>query len=66
MESVLKEDREKLKQLQRNQPRFSEEQKRELGEVHSWVRRGRLPHVINITVSIHVYGMHRTSVIYIA
>ncbi|XP_073479011.1 period circadian protein homolog 1 isoform X2 [Aquarana catesbeiana] len=49
MESVLKEDREKLKQLQRNQPRFSEEQKRELGEVHSWVRRGRLPHVINIT-----------------
>ncbi|XP_018420318.1 PREDICTED: period circadian protein homolog 1 [Nanorana parkeri] len=49
MESVLQEDREKLKQLQRNQPRFSEEQKRELGEVHSWVRRGRLPHVINIT-----------------
>ncbi|XP_077326737.1 period circadian protein homolog 1 isoform X2 [Lithobates pipiens] len=49
MESVLKEDREKLKQLQRNQPRFSEEQKKELGEVHSWVRRGRLPHVFNIT-----------------
>ncbi|XP_072255471.1 period circadian protein homolog 1 isoform X2 [Pyxicephalus adspersus] len=49
MESVLQEDREKLRQLQRNQPRFSEEQKRELGEVHSWVRRGRLPHVINIT-----------------
>ncbi|CAI9597065.1 unnamed protein product, partial [Staurois parvus] len=45
MQSVLQEDREKLKQLQRNQPRFSEEQKRELGEVHSWVRRGRLPHV---------------------
>uniref|UniRef100_A0A8C5MFB8 Period circadian regulator 1 n=1 Tax=Leptobrachium leishanense TaxID=445787 RepID=A0A8C5MFB8_9ANUR len=49
MESVLKEDREKLRQLQRHQPKFSEEQKKELGEVHSWVRRGRLPHVINIT-----------------
>ncbi|KAM9312882.1 period circadian protein homolog 1 isoform 1-T1 [Gastrophryne carolinensis] len=49
MESVLQEDREKLRQLQRNQPRFSEEQKKELGEVHSWVRRGKLPHVINIT-----------------
>ncbi|XP_068130136.1 period circadian protein homolog 1 isoform X2 [Hyperolius riggenbachi] len=48
IETVLQEDREKLRQLQRNQPRFSEEQKRELGEVHSWVRRGRLPHVINI------------------
>lgn len=49
MERVLQEDREKLRQLQRHQPKFSEEQKRELGEVHSWVRRGRLPHVINIT-----------------
>ncbi|KAM4036246.1 LOW QUALITY PROTEIN: period circadian protein homolog 1 [Anomaloglossus baeobatrachus] len=49
LESVLQEDREKLRQLQRNQPRFSEEQKRELGEVHAWVRKGRLPHVINIT-----------------
>ncbi|XP_069623495.1 period circadian protein homolog 1 [Ranitomeya imitator] len=49
LERVLQEDREKLRQLQRNQPRFSEEQKRELGEVHTWVRKGRLPHVINIT-----------------
>ncbi|KAM8974759.1 period circadian protein homolog 1 isoform 2-T2 [Pelodytes ibericus] len=48
MESVLQEDREKLRQLQRHQPRFSEEQKRELGEVHSWARKGRIPHVINI------------------
>ncbi|XP_069804863.1 period circadian protein homolog 1 isoform X2 [Dendropsophus ebraccatus] len=49
LESVLREDREKLRQLQRNQPKFSEEQKKELGEVHAWVRKGRLPHVINIT-----------------
>ncbi|KAG8544210.1 hypothetical protein GDO81_022911 [Engystomops pustulosus] len=49
IESVLQEDREKLRKLQRNQPKFSEEQKKELGEVHSWIRKGRLPHVINIT-----------------
>ncbi|OCT90596.1 period circadian regulator 1 L homeolog isoform X1 [Xenopus laevis] len=49
IERVLQEDREKLRQLQRHQPKFSEEQKRELGEVHSWARRGRIPHVINIT-----------------
>ncbi|XP_075715344.1 period circadian protein homolog 1 isoform X2 [Rhinoderma darwinii] len=49
IDRVLQEDREKLRQLQRNQPRFSEEQKRELGEVYAWVRRGRLPHVLNIT-----------------
>ncbi|XP_063786949.1 period circadian protein homolog 1-like isoform X2 [Pseudophryne corroboree] len=48
MESVLQEDREKLRQLQRNQPRFSEEQMKELGEVHQWVRRGQIPNVINI------------------
>uniref|UniRef100_H9G9I8 Period circadian regulator 1 n=1 Tax=Anolis carolinensis TaxID=28377 RepID=H9G9I8_ANOCA len=34
MEAVLKEDREKLKQMQKRQPRFTEEQKKELGEVH--------------------------------
>ncbi|XP_053574259.1 period circadian protein homolog 1 isoform X2 [Bombina bombina] len=49
MESVLQEDREKLQQLQRHQPKFSEEQKRELGEVHSWMRRGRIPKIMNIT-----------------
>lgn len=49
IESVLQKDREKLRQLQRNQPKFSEEQKKELGEVHTWVRKGRLPHVLNIT-----------------
>ncbi|XP_066449893.1 period circadian protein homolog 1 isoform X1 [Eleutherodactylus coqui] len=49
LESVLQQDREKLRQLQRNQPKFSEEQKKELGEVHAWVRKGRLPHVLNIT-----------------
>ncbi|XP_075062585.1 period circadian protein homolog 1 isoform X2 [Mixophyes fleayi] len=49
VESVLQQDREKLRQLQRNQPRFSEEQMKELGEVHNWVRRGQTPNVFNIT-----------------
>uniref|UniRef100_A0A670Z432 PAS domain-containing protein n=1 Tax=Pseudonaja textilis TaxID=8673 RepID=A0A670Z432_PSETE len=43
METVLQEDREKLKQLQKQQPRFTEEQKKELAEVHSWVQKGILP-----------------------
>ncbi|KAK1153565.1 hypothetical protein AOXY_G29645, partial [Acipenser oxyrinchus oxyrinchus] len=29
--------------MQRQQPRFSEAQKRELSEVHPWIRSGRLP-----------------------
>uniref|UniRef100_A0A670ZWB3 Period circadian protein homolog 1-like n=1 Tax=Pseudonaja textilis TaxID=8673 RepID=A0A670ZWB3_PSETE len=50
METVLQEDREKLKQLQKQQPRFTEEQKKELAEVHSWVQKGILPKAINVTV----------------
>ncbi|XP_062813835.1 period circadian protein homolog 1 isoform X2 [Anolis carolinensis] len=52
MEAVLKEDREKLKQMQKRQPRFTEEQKKELGEVHSWVQKGILPKAINITACV--------------
>ncbi|XP_058876761.1 period circadian protein homolog 1-like isoform X2 [Acipenser ruthenus] len=43
MQTVLREDRERLKAMQRQQPRFSEAQKRELSEVHPWIRSGRLP-----------------------
>ncbi|XP_060635930.2 period circadian protein homolog 1 isoform X2 [Anolis sagrei] len=52
MEAVLKEDREKLKQMQKRQPRFTEEQKKELGEVHSWVQKGILPKAINVTACV--------------
>lgn len=45
---MLQEDREKL--MQKRQPRFTEEQKKELAEVHSWVQKGVLPKAINITV----------------
>ncbi|KAM3823886.1 period circadian protein homolog 1 isoform 2-T4 [Vipera latastei] len=52
METVLREDREKLKQLQKQQPRFTEEQKKELAEVHSWVHKGLLPKAINVTACV--------------
>lgn len=49
METVLREDREALRNLQKQQPRFTEEQKRELSQVHPWIRTGRLPRAINIS-----------------
>lgn len=50
MNKVLKEDRDKLKALQKSQPRFTEEQKKELTEVHPWIRKGSLPTVIDVKV----------------
>uniref|UniRef100_A0A673HCL5 Period circadian protein homolog 2 n=1 Tax=Sinocyclocheilus rhinocerous TaxID=307959 RepID=A0A673HCL5_9TELE len=50
IQKVLREDREKLRQMQKSQPRFTEEQKRELAEVHPWMRRGGLPKAIDIKV----------------
>ncbi|XP_056156687.1 period circadian protein homolog 1b isoform X2 [Lampris incognitus] len=50
MEAVLREDREALRTMQKHQPRFTEEQKRELSQVHPWIRTGRLPRAINISV----------------
>lgn len=51
METVLREDRDALRTMQKQQPRFTEEQKRELSQVHPWIRTGRLPRAINISVS---------------
>uniref|UniRef100_A0A672Q1N0 Period circadian protein homolog 2 n=1 Tax=Sinocyclocheilus grahami TaxID=75366 RepID=A0A672Q1N0_SINGR len=48
IQKVLREDREKLRQMQKSQPRFTEEQKRELAEVHPWMRRGGLPKAIDV------------------
>ncbi|XP_071348620.1 period circadian protein homolog 2 isoform X2 [Trachinotus anak] len=50
IQRVLSEDREKLRLLQRSQPRFSEEQKKELMEVHPWIKKGGLPKAIDIKV----------------
>lgn len=51
METVLREDREALRSMQKHQPRFTEDQKRELSQMHPWVRTGRLPRAINISVN---------------
>uniref|UniRef100_A0A8C3AG05 Period circadian clock 1b n=1 Tax=Cyclopterus lumpus TaxID=8103 RepID=A0A8C3AG05_CYCLU len=48
METVLRADREALRSMQKHQPRFTEDQKRELSQVHPWIRTGRLPRAINI------------------
>ncbi|XP_043115082.1 period circadian protein homolog 2-like isoform X2 [Puntigrus tetrazona] len=48
MEKVLGEDRERLRRMQKNQPRFSSEQRRELIDQHPWMRRGALPNAINV------------------
>ncbi|XP_051534461.1 period circadian protein homolog 2-like isoform X2 [Myxocyprinus asiaticus] len=48
MEKVLKEDRERLRRMQKNQPSFSSEQRRELIDQHPWIRKGGLPNAINI------------------
>ncbi|XP_066120295.1 period circadian protein homolog 1 [Saccopteryx bilineata] len=50
--SVLKQDRERLRAMQKQQPRFSEDQRRELGAVHSWVRKGQLPRVLDVTACV--------------
>ncbi|MED6276339.1 hypothetical protein CHARACLAT_002057 [Characodon lateralis] len=49
METVLQEDREALRNLQKHQPRFTDEQKKELSQVHPWIHTGRLPRTINIS-----------------
>uniref|UniRef100_A0A8C0GW74 Period circadian regulator 1 n=1 Tax=Chelonoidis abingdonii TaxID=106734 RepID=A0A8C0GW74_CHEAB len=49
--AVLQADREKLREMQKQQPRFTEEQKKELAEVHPWVKKGLLPKAINVMVS---------------
>lgn len=56
IETVLREDREALRSMQKHQPRFTEEQKRELSQVHPWIRTGRLPRAINISVSTRKRG----------
>ncbi|XP_065272993.1 period circadian protein homolog 1 [Emys orbicularis] len=50
--AVLQADREKLREMQKQQPRFTEEQKKELAEVHPWVKKGLLPKAINVTACV--------------
>ncbi|XP_041849305.1 period circadian protein homolog 2 isoform X2 [Melanotaenia boesemani] len=48
IQKILKEDKEKLRLLHKYQPRFSEEQKKELIEVHPWMKKGGLPKAIDV------------------
>ncbi|XP_067306160.1 period circadian protein homolog 2-like isoform X2 [Pseudorasbora parva] len=48
MEKVLEEDRERLRRMQKNQPCFTSQQRRELIDQHPWIRRGGLPNAINV------------------
>ncbi|XP_057713039.1 period circadian protein homolog 2 isoform X3 [Corythoichthys intestinalis] len=50
IQEVLKEDREKLSLLQKNQPSFTDEQKKELMQVHPWIKKGGLPKVLDVKV----------------
>ncbi|XP_067898200.1 period circadian protein homolog 2 isoform X2 [Heterodontus francisci] len=49
IEAVLKEDREKLKMMQRNQPKFTEEQKKELSDIFTWFKTSILLKTTNLT-----------------
>nr|XP_020648834.1 period circadian protein homolog 2 isoform X2 [Pogona vitticeps] len=53
VDAVLKEDRLKLKQMQKSQPKFTEDQKRELLDVHPWIQKGGLPEAIDNAVCIY-------------
>lgn len=55
IQRVLQEDREKLKLLQKNQPRFSEYQKKELMEVHPWIKKGVLPKAVDVKVQLLLF-----------
>ncbi|KAM3923232.1 period circadian protein homolog 3 isoform 2-T3 [Leptodactylus fuscus] len=46
-ETLLKEDLEKLTAMRNKQPWFTEEQKEELAEVHSWIRNRTIPQEID-------------------
>ncbi|OCT72824.1 period circadian protein homolog 3 [Xenopus laevis] len=46
-ETLLKEDLEKLTAMRHKQPLFTEEQKEELAEVHSWIRNRTIPQEID-------------------
>uniref|UniRef100_A0A8C2KTN7 Period circadian protein homolog 2 n=1 Tax=Cyprinus carpio TaxID=7962 RepID=A0A8C2KTN7_CYPCA len=52
IQTVLREDREKLRLMQKSQPRFTEEQRRELLEVHPWMRRGGLPKAFDVKACV--------------
>ncbi|KAM3875284.1 period circadian protein homolog 2-like [Diretmus argenteus] len=57
IQKVLREDKERLRQMQKSQPCFSSDQRRELLEEHPWMRRGGLPSVINVKECVYCEDM---------
>ncbi|XP_072318076.1 period circadian protein homolog 2-like isoform X2 [Eucyclogobius newberryi] len=53
IQKVLREDKERLRHMQKTQPHFSSEQRRELVEEHPWMRRGGLPAAINVKECVY-------------
>ncbi|XP_034722872.1 period circadian protein homolog 2-like isoform X2 [Etheostoma cragini] len=53
IQRVLREDKERLRQMQKSQPHFSSDQRRELVEEHPWMRRGGLPAAINVKECVY-------------
>ncbi|XP_054649893.1 period circadian protein homolog 2-like isoform X2 [Dunckerocampus dactyliophorus] len=56
IQKVLREDKERLRQMQKSQPHFSSDQRRELLEEHPWMRRGGLPAAINVKECLYCKG----------
>uniref|UniRef100_A0A8C5MRL5 Period circadian regulator 3 n=1 Tax=Leptobrachium leishanense TaxID=445787 RepID=A0A8C5MRL5_9ANUR len=52
-ETLLKEDLEKLTAMRSKQPWFTDQQKEELAEVHSWIRNRTIPQEIDTAVRKH-------------
>ncbi|KAL0965954.1 hypothetical protein UPYG_G00288620 [Umbra pygmaea] len=52
MEKVLMEDRERLRAMQKNQPCFTRDQRRELAEIHQWMKKGGLPKVMDVKACV--------------
>lgn len=66
IQKVLREDKERLRQMQKSQPHFTSDQRRELVEEHPWMRRGGLPAAINVKVgNTHTVSMHPMDHLYV-
>ncbi|XP_029789393.1 period circadian protein homolog 2 isoform X2 [Suricata suricatta] len=62
LDTVLKEDREKLQPLLKSQPRFTDSQTRELQEAHPWLREGGLPAAVDVTGCVYCESKGQDSI----
>ncbi|XP_068440360.1 period circadian protein homolog 2-like isoform X2 [Clinocottus analis] len=53
IQRVLREDKERLRQMQKSQPHLTSDQRRELMEQHPWMRRGGLPAAVNVKECVY-------------